>query len=309
MAIVLIRQDDKLEAWTKALRSFDKDLEVYRYDQPHPKEKIRMAMVWKHPEGELSNYPNLEAIQSLGAGVDFILDDPKIPKELDVCRVVDPYLSADMAEFVLGRILEHLKGFRDMARDAGNAHWNPIPYKRLSDVRVGILGYGALGSELAGVLRQLGCPVQAWARTPKKEAPIKVFAGNGNLPEFLASSEVLVCLLPLTPETQGILNLALFSKLPAGAFLINVARGGHLVEEDLLVALEKGYLSGAALDVFQQEPLPKDHPFWARPEIAISPHIASVSEIKTVVPQLVENYYRLMKGEVLNNRVFTERGY
>lgn len=309
MAIVLIRQDDKLEAWSRAIREFDKKVTVYSFNEPHPEEEVRMAMVWKHPKGVLSKYPNLQAIHSLGAGVDFILDDPEVPAHIPVCRVVDPYLSADMAEFVLARILEHVKGFRRMQREADKAVWNPGPYQRLSEVRVGILGYGELGSELADVLGRLNCSVHAWARTPKDQAPVRVYAGQDALDEFLSISDILVCLLPLTPETRGLLNLSLFSRLPSGAFLINVARGGHLVEPDLLTALDKGFLSGAALDVFENEPLPPDHPFWSREEIAISPHVASVSEIETVVPQLLANYHRLLAGDALKNRISADRGY
>ncbi len=309
MAIVIIRQDGKSEAWEKALKAHDPELPVFRYEEAHDKTSIRMAMVWKHPEGALAEYPNLEAVASFGAGVDFILNDASLPEAIPVSRVVDPYLSADMAEFVLGRILAYLKGFRKMERDVQDNHWNPFPYKRLSQVPVGILGYGELGQALAAALQKLDGKVHAWARTARDHAPIPVFHGAKGLDDFLAQSEILVCLLPLTPATEGILNAELFSKLPQGAFLVNVARGGHLVEEDLIPALNSGQLSAAALDVFREEPLPTDHPFWNHSGVWISPHMASVSEMETVVPQLVANYYRMLQGEPLKNSVSREQGY
>lgn len=309
MSIVLIRQDGKLEAWTDALRAFAPQIPIYRYDQPHDTEDIRMAIVWKHPSGSLSAYNNLEAIASFGAGVDFILDDPELPPGIPVCRVVDPFLSSDMAEFVLARILEHLKGFRQMHRDAREKSWNPFPYKRLHEIRVGILGYGELGSTLGRLLNGLNCSVKGWTRNPKANADIPIYHGDEGLEPFLGQTDILVCLLPLTPETTGILTLDLFAKLPKGSFLINVARGGHLVENDLLTAIDRGYLSGAALDVFEQEPLPPVHPFWQRKEIAISPHVASVSDIAAVVPQLISNYERLRKGVPLENKVSRTLGY
>ena len=171
------------------------------------------------------------------------------------------------------------------------------------------MGLGQLGADAAKKLYQLGFQVTGWSRTPKKVDGVQSFAGDGALNDFLSLANVLICLLPLTPATKGILNYKTFEKLPAGSYLINVARGAHLVEQDLLEALETGRISGACLDVFQVEPLPVGHPFWNHPKIIITPHISSLTYPKAVVPQIVENYHRTKLGKPLLNQVDIERGY
>ena len=168
---------------------------------------------------------------------------------------------------------------------------------------------GALGKFVGQQLRGLGYQVQGWSRSRKSPAEIGSYVGKAELKEFLRRSNILVCLLPLTPETENILSAETFNQLPAGAYLINAARGGHLVEEDLLGALASGQLSGALLDVFRQEPLPSQHPFWAQPKITITPHIASLTNPATAAAQVVENYRRLLCGAPLLNQVCRQRGY
>ena len=309
MAIVLIRQDGKIESWKRALKENAPKLEIYSYLEEHPREAITMAIVWKHPKGSLAGYPNLACIASFGAGVDFIFEDPSLPANIPVTRVVDPVLASDMSEFVLAHILGYLKNFNQYARNQADSVWKPKEYLRISDVEVGIMGVGALGQVLGNDLIKLGFRVRGWSASHKEVASVQIFAGPEALPEFLKHSDILVCLLPLTPDTRGILNKSLFLMLPKGAFVINVARGGHLVDEDLLAALQEGHLSGAALDVFHEEPLPEEHPFWQHPSICISPHIASVSLQESVVPQLIENYKRLHGGNPLLNLVSRGKGY
>jgi len=174
---------------------------------------------------------------------------------------------------------------------------------------VGILGLGELGSHVAGRLAAIGFPVQGWSRTRKSSAGIPSYYGDEGLAAFLAASDILVCLLPLTPATSGILDARLFRQLPAGAYIINVARGEHLVEPDLLAAIDSGRLSGALLDVFRLEPLPQDHSFWTHPRIRITPHIASITNPDSAVLQVLENYHRALSGRPLLNRVDPQRGY
>ena len=309
MAIVIIRQDGKIDTWKRALMKNAPTLKIYSYLEDHPREQITMAIVWKHPEGSLQGYPNLACIASFGAGVDFLFEDPALPRNIPVTRVVDPVLASDMSEFVLARILGYLKHFNQYARDQANTIWNPMEYRRIADVEVGIMGVGALGKVLGEDLVKLGFRVRGWSASPRKVRSIQMFSGQHGLPAFLKQSDILVCLLPLTPATRGILNRSLFQMLPRGAFVINVARGGHLVDNDLLAVLQEGHLSGAALDVFHEEPLSEEHPFWTHPAICISPHIASVSHIDSVVPQLLENYNRLQKGQPLQNVVSGAKGY
>jgi glyoxylate/hydroxypyruvate reductase A len=309
MAIVLIRQDGKLDLWKNAILLQYPDLPVFHYREPHPVEEITMAIVWKHPKGSLTKYPNLECIASFGAGVDFIFEDTSRPHKVDITRVIDPALAADMSEYVVGAILGYLKNMDLYRQDQQKKAWCPKTYTRISDHTVGIMGAGTLGLNLANFLLPMGFKVVGWSRHSKEKACIKVFHGESGKTDFLSQTTILVCLLPLTDATLGILNNETLSLLPAGAYLINVARGGHLAEEELIPLIDSGQLSGACLDVFQQEPLPKEHPFWAHPNIKITPHVASVSDPASVVPQLVENYKRLLRKEPLLHLVDPKRGY
>ena len=309
MGIVIIRQDNKTNIWKDALQKADPGIPIYNYLEDHPKDQITMALVWKHPSGTLVGYSNLRCIASFGAGVDFIFEDPSRPLEIPVTRVVDPKLAGDMSEFVIGQILGYLKHFNQYKVDQTHQIWAPKSYQRIEDINVGIMGMGALGMALAADLKKLKFKVLGWANSPKKVLDIPVYTGIRQRNNFLAQTNVLVCLLPLTPETKGILNEELFLNLPKDAYLINVARGGHLVDEDLIKVLNSGHMSGASLDVFHSEPLSKDHLFWQHPKIHITPHIASVSDIPSVTPQILANYHRLQSGLPLNNMVSELKGY
>lgn len=309
MSIVIIRQDDKIDLWKKALHGAASDIMVYSYLEEHPVDEIEMALVWKHPKGSLSKYPNLQYIASSGAGVDFVFEDESVPKNLPITRVVDTMLASDMSEYVIGVIFSYLKRFYEYKINQGKSLWKPKQYHRIADFTIGILGLGALGAVLAKDLVRFGFKTQGWSNSKKEIPQVKAFAGQGELTQFLASSEILVCLLPLTKETSGILNKKLFGQLPKGAFVINAARGGHLVDADLIEMLDNEHLSGATLDVFHQEPLLTEHPFWQHEKVHITPHYASVSDTASVVPQIIENYRRMKQGQPLLNLVSTEKGY
>ncbi|MBD0849567.1 2-hydroxyacid dehydrogenase [Maribacter arenosus] len=309
MGIVIIRQDDKIGMWKEALQLYAPQIPVYSYLEDHPREAIKMALVWKHPKGTIVGYPNLECIASSGAGVDFLFEDPQLPSHIPITRVVDEYLAMDMSEHVIALILAQLKNLYHYKVDQGNTIWKPIAYKRIADMTVGIMGLGALGSVLAKDLVRFGFRVQGWSGSEKNIKGVKTFTGSHAQAEFLQSTQILVCLLPLTPSTTGILNAELFNQLPKGAHVINVARGGHLVDEDLLKMLDNGHLAGACLDVYHQEPLRSDHPFWEHPKVHMTPHYASVSDTNSVVPQIIENYRRLISGEALLNRVSDTKKY
>ena len=217
-----------------------------------------------------------------------------------------------MTEYVLLAVLNHYRQFDKYRAYQEKREWiresiPPIP--RRSEVRVGIMGLGQLGGDAAVKLRHLGFQVGGWSLTPKDIDGIRSFHGDQQFNEFLSKTNILVCLLPLTPKTRNILNRNSFDKLPRGAYLINVARGEHLVEEDLFEALDRKQLSGACLDVFRTEPLCKDHPFWTYPQIIVTPHISSWTDRESVAPQIIENYRRVKTGEKLLNEVDIERGY
>ncbi|MBT8315370.1 MAG: glyoxylate/hydroxypyruvate reductase A [Maribacter sp.] len=308
MGIVIIRQDDKIELWQKALRRNTADIPIYSYLEEHPEEQIKMALVWKPPLGSLGKYKNLECIASSGAGVDFLFKDKELPN-VPITRVVDEYLAKDMSEHVIALIFSHLKNLNQYKVDQFNKVWKPIDYHRIEDLTIGIMGLGALGKVLAEDLLRFGFKVLGWSGSRKDLSGIKTFAGQKEKTTFLNATQILVCLLPLTKETTGILNKDLFSQLPKGAHVINVARGGHLVDKELLEMLDNEHLSGASLDVYHQEPLSTEHPFWEHPKVHMTPHYASVSDTDSVVPQILENYRRLENGQELLNLVSKTKGY
>ncbi|MCK5443181.1 MAG: glyoxylate/hydroxypyruvate reductase A [Maribacter sp.] len=309
MGIVIIRQDGKAKIWKEAFRKRAPEFPVYGHLEKHQKKNIQMALVWKPPQGIFKDYPNLRCIASTGAGVDFLFKDKDLPENIPITRVVDEYLAKDMSEHVLAVILCHLKNLNQYKQDQYNRVWKPEGYHRIEDLTVGIMGLGALGKVLAKDLVSYGFKAQGWSNSKKNIANLKTYAGVDEQFQFLSSTQILVCLLPLTKETVGILDKDLFEQLRKGAFIVNVARGGHIVDNDLLMMIEKGHLSGASLDVYHQEPLPKDHPFWDHPKIHMTPHCASVSDPDSIVPQILENYQRLIAGKELLNLVSRLKGY
>lgn len=309
MSIVIIRQDDKIELWKTAIKTADPNIKVYSYLEPHDKNLVEVALVWKHPKGSLAAYSNLKYIASTGAGVDFIFEDETTPKDLPITRVVDTMLASDMSEYVIAAIFSFLKHLNGYKVDQFHKVWKPRPYYRISDFNIGIMGLGALGTVLAKDLLRFGFKPQGWSNSKKVIQGVTTYQGESEFGSFLSTSQVLVCLLPLTNETTGILNAGIFEQLPIGAYLINAARGGHLVDQDLLDYIDNGHIAGATLDVFHQEPLPPTHPFWENEKINITPHYASVSDTDSVVPQILENYGRMQRGESLLNLVSELKGY
>lgn len=308
MPIVLISDRDP-KAWERAIETTSPKTDLRVHPMAGNKEEVEYALVWNHPPGALKEYPNLKVVSSMGAGVDHILRDPELPEGIKITRIVDEQLAVDMAEFVLALTMGHLRNLNLHKQKEPNAEWAPKAYLRIADVKVGIMGMGKLGTTVAKKLVGTGFQVHGWARSQKDLSNIKVYTGEAELDQFLSQSRILICLLPLTPETENILDQQLFEKLPKDAFLINVARGKHLVEEDLLAMVDNGHLSGAALDVFRNEPLPEEHPFWKHPQIQVTPHIASVTKPTSVVHQVLENYRRMKEGEELLNQVERKKGY
>ncbi|MEK9831343.1 MAG: glyoxylate/hydroxypyruvate reductase A, partial [Rhodospirillaceae bacterium] len=274
-------------------------------------EDITYVLAWKPPPGALATLPNLAVVFSLGAGVDHLFADPDFPAHVTVVRVIDPYLTAGMREYVLLHTLRYHKNQPALDRQQREHVWDDRAreLRQADEQGVGILGLGELGKACAEALVQLGFDVAGWSRTPKEIPGVTCFDGRGGLDALLGRSRILICLLPLTPETEGILNAPLFSKLPKDALLINAARGGHLVEEDLIPALGSGRLAHATLDVFRTEPLPAGHPFWDHPRITVTPHNASITDPRSVVAQILEDIDRHRRGTALSNTVDTALGY
>ena len=306
---VIINHDLFKKKWLQALHQAAPELPIAAFPDIASPEKVTFLLVWRPPAGVFGRFPNLQCIASAGAGVDHIFRAGPVPENVSITRVVDEQLTRDMGLYLAGQVIAYARDFYTYLRAQQQRQWRPRMYKRTEDLTVGIMGLGVLGIHAAEVLHQLGFKVRGWSRTPKSWPHLQTFAGDEQLPAFLQETHILINLLPLTEQTQGILNKELFAMLPDGAYLINAARGAHLVEEDLLVALDSGKLTGACLDVFCEEPLPDAHPFWQRESIIITPHVASITQPERVAPQIIDNYYRLQKGQPLLHTIDRQRGY
>ena len=274
-------------------------------------EDIDVAVCWFPPHGRLAQFPNLQLVQSLAAGVDHILADPELPRQLPLCRIVDDTMAAGMKAYVSWAVVQHHRGMKAYVASSDAAEWEEQPVVSPRRHRVGIAGLGTLGMACAEALAAIGYQVRGWSRGPKEALPAGVagFHGAAQLDEFLSGCDTLVCLLPLTTETHGFLDAGLFAKLPRGAHLINVGRGDHLVEADLQPALDAGQLSAATLDAFSQEPLPSDHPFWGDPRILVTPHIATRTDSLVIARQTLDNLASVRQGRRPANQVDLARGY
>ncbi|MBZ9651942.1 2-hydroxyacid dehydrogenase [Psychroflexus montanilacus] len=308
MSILLVSTSRDPKQWAASLKEKNDALDIQIYPDVDRPEDVEFAISWKHPEGLYQEYPNLKVIASMGAGVNHILKDEQLPKYVKVTRIVDDQLTKDMSQFVLLQCLAVSRNLFKHLNDQSSKSWNTKPYQTPEKTSVGIMGFGVLGQAAGKVLKSNGFDVIGYANSSKTVDGIEVY-GSDQQDEFLKNTQILVCLLPVTSETKGVLNLRLFEKLKQDAYLINVARGEHLVEEDLIRAIDQGALRGASLDVFQQEPLPESHPFWSHENIQITPHIASMTDPESVANQLLENYRRMKNGESLMNEVNVDKGY
>ncbi len=295
-------------AWVDELARRLPDLAVRVWPEPGDPADIDMALVWKPPPGLLAGLPNLKLVLSLGAGVEPLLLDPTLPA-VPLVRMVSEGLTADMAGYVALQVLRWHRRLDDYTAQQEAAAWTPLEVRPAAAVTVGILGLGELGTAAARTLRSMDYRVLGWSRTPKTVAGMECVSGPDGLAALLGRSDILVCLLPLTAETRGILNRALFAALPPGAVVVNAARGGHLVEADLLEALDRGHLAGASLDVFAEEPLPPGHPFWRHPKIRITPHMAAVTHAALCADSVAEAIRAFREGRPLPNLVDRARGY
>ncbi|MDT0689143.1 glyoxylate/hydroxypyruvate reductase A [Salegentibacter sp. F188] len=309
MSFLIVSPGRDPQPWVEALRNQHPGLNIYVYPEDHDKEEVEFALAWNHPRGLFKNYPNLKVVASMGAGVDHITSDKELPENITITRVIDEQLTTDMSDFVLAQVMDHVRRLSYYKSQQTEKTWIRKPYKRPKNTIVGIMGIGVLGTAVGEKLAKNGFKVLGWSKSSKDKEDINTYYGEEGFEEFLPQAEILVCLLPLTTETENILNRELFEQLPEGAYVINVARGEHLVEQDLLRMIGSGHLSGAALDVFREEPLPEEHPFWTEPKIHITPHIASVTKASSVVPQIIENYEHLQEDEPLNNVVERDKGY
>ncbi|WP_438299232.1 2-hydroxyacid dehydrogenase [Pseudomonas sp. NMS19W] len=268
----------------------------------------QIAACWFPLPDSLAALPNLQVIHSVAAGIDHLEHDPSCP-DLPVCRVVDPGHRQGMTEYVRWAVIHYHRGFDQVLEQQRQQHWERPLQRPAHEFRIGVMGLGSLGSAIAQDLSTAGYDVRGWARSSKDLPGVQTFAGTDAFNPFLDGVELLINLLPLTHETRGILNRQTFERLANGAALINVGRGGHLNIEDLQQALARGKLRGALLDVFEQEPLPADHPLWKTPGVTITPHMASAASHDCIAEQIAENFRRLNAGEPLLNSADRLLGY
>jgi glyoxylate/hydroxypyruvate reductase A len=279
------------------------------HDDYRPQE-IRYFSGFRPPPGFLKTLPNLKAMFSLGAGVDGFLRDPELPRHLPLVRFVDPTLMHEMAQYVVMQVLIAHRGQRFFDTAQRESEWRQRMLVRPSrDTRIGMLGLGDIGGTIAASLLPFDFQLSGWSRSRKNIPGVTSFAGESELPQFLAQCDYCVCVLPLTEDTRGIMNAKLFAQLPKGAWVINVARGAHLIEEDLIAALDCGHLAGAVLDVFQAEPLPAESPIWMHPKITATPHIAGITDAKAALAYVADCVARCENGQPLENVVDLTKGY
>ena len=310
MTLLFVSQIDDPESWVVEITDRRPDLPVRIWPDTGDPAAVLYALAWRPPPGALTRLPNLKAIFSLGAGVDGLADTPDaLPPGVPIVRMVESGLSAGMAEYIVWQVLDwhrHGRVYRSQQADRAWVRHAPL----LADERrVGILGLGVLGSNAARMLGAVGFRVAGWSRTEKHLDGVVSFYGAEGLTQIAARSDILVNLLPLTSDTRGLINARLIAQMPAGAVLINAARGAHVVDADVLAALDQGHLAGATLDVFADEPLAADHPFWAHPKITVTPHIAAITLARTGAAAVVDQINRLERGEPLRHVVDPARGY
>ena len=306
MRITFCCSDTASEPWLKGLRAALPDYDITLWAPGAP--MAEYAVVWAPPQQFFDEQPQLRAVFNIGAGVDALLK-LQLPPEAQVVRLDDAGMSVQMAEYVCHAVIRHFRELDVYEADTREGRWSYRRPRIRADFSVGVMGLGVLGERVAQALTQFEFPVLGWSRSPKKIAGVQCFDGTQGMHAFLEATRVLVCLLPLTPQTRNILNLENLSHLQTGGYVINVARGAHLVDDDLLSLLDQGHLAGATLDVFRQEPLPSNHLFWSHPKITLTPHTSARTLRSESIAQIAAKLEALQRGEPLAGVVDRTRGY
>jgi glyoxylate/hydroxypyruvate reductase A len=295
-------------AWKRLFAEALPDLPFHVWPETGSPAAVRYLAVWQPPDDLAARFPALEVLFSVGAGVDQ-LDLRTLPSSVKVVRMVEPGLTAGMTEYVTLSVLALHRGLPGYLDQQRRRVWQVAKSARAEERRVGVLGLGVLGLAAIEALRAFGFSVSGWSRSRRDLGAVPCFAGQEELPGFLSSLDILVCLLPLTAETRGMLDARLFAAMPHGAGIVNVGRGGHLVQADLLTALESGQISAAILDVTDPEPPEQHDPLWAHPRVWITPHVASTTRADTGGEAIVENIRRHERGEAMLGLMDRSRGY
>jgi glyoxylate/hydroxypyruvate reductase len=313
---LLIAARTRADLFAAAARKLDPGLDIRVAPDLGRAEEIDAALAWQPPPGLLRTLPKLKLVISVGAGVDALLEDPTLP-EAPLVRYVDPDLTGRMVEYVTLHVLHHHRRMTEFGELQSRREWKYLAEPAAHEVRVGIMGLGVMGLASVAPLRLLGYQLRGWSRTPKAIEGVQCYCGEAGLDAFLAETDILAVVLPLTPETRGLLNRGLIRKLSRrgrderlpGPVLINAGRGGLQVDADIVAALEAGELYAASLDVFETEPLPAESPLWSHPRVVITPHNAAESAPLAIVRYALRQRQRHLDGLPLENLVDRRRGY
>jgi len=306
MRITVCLTQQKPEPWVAGLQAALPGAQVSAWQPGDP--PADWAVVWAPPQAFIDEQTDLRALFNTGAGVDALLQ-LRLPPGLRVVRLDDAGMSVQMAEYVCHAVIRHFREFDGYEADIREARWSYRKPRSRADWPVGVMGLGVLGARVAQALRVFDFPVHGWSRSPREVPGVVCHAGEAALDGFLASCRVLVNLLPLTPQTENILNRQTLGRLLPGGYLINVARGAHLVDDDLLALLDSGHLAGATLDVFRTEPLPANHPFWSHPRLTVTPHTSARTLRDESIAQIAGKIAALQRGEPVAGVVDPVRGY
>lgn len=304
---VIIAPPAEVKKWTTILKDYDPTITLEQGPHVACPETVDVLLLWNHPKGCLAPFKGAKLYYSLGAGVDHLMADTSRRAGVPICRIIDPMLSFSMSNYILFAVLHHQRKWDKYQQDQVAKIWDHDAVCE-RDIRIGILGLGTLGTDAAIKLHQLGFSVVGYSPSPKRIEGVTTYS-SGGFQDFLSECNVLVCTVPYTPATHGLLSMSLFKQLSSPTYLINVSRGKVQREEDILQALDQGILSGAFLDVFETEPLPQNSPLWEHPKVQITPHIASITQPHAGVKQIVENSLRLQKGIPLLHAVDLQKGY
>jgi len=306
MKITFCCTDAKPEPWLQGFSAALPQAEISVWKPGAP--QADYAVVWAPPQQFMDEQPGLKALFNIGAGVDALLK-LRLPPNALVVRLDDAGMAVQMAEYVCHAVIRHFREFDGYEADTAAGRWGYRKPRLRSDYPIGVMGLGVLGERVARALAQFEFPINGWSRSPKAIGGLRAFAGAGQFNDFLAASRVLVNLLPLTPDTANVINQDTLARLQPGAYVINVARGAHLVDEDLLAAIDSGHVAGATLDVFRTEPLPAGHAFWTHPRITVTPHTSARTLREESVAQIARKMVALEHGEAVAGVVNPGRGY
>jgi glyoxylate/hydroxypyruvate reductase A len=309
MRILLYRPDGQLEPWVRDFAEVMPGVDVVVWREEMREAVCDYAVLWAPPAALLAQLTHVKAIFLAGAGVDALLKFGDALPAAPIIRLGDAGMAVQMAEYVAHAVLRYFRRFDDYEKQARRGIWAPLPPFEKQDFSIGVLGMGKLGSRVLEAMGHFGFPLRGWSRTPKQVDGVACFAGMDSLDAFLAGTRVLVCMLPLTPDTTNLLDRARMAQLPQGAYLINVARGALVAEPDLLTLIRSGHLAGATLDVFRNEPLPAPHPFWDEPRISMTPHISALTVLHDSVLQIAGKINALEDGEPVADVVDRSKGY